>query len=95
MRTSETVPCGSPPRTSTYRLRVGDVTNTTDFEAELDPTARAGSVAQALARQVELPSDVPWGLRDDRGTFLDDERQIGEQVAADARVTLTPKSHLG
>ncbi len=95
MRIPETVPSGAPPRTSAFRLQVTDVTGSTAFEAELDPSARAGSVAQLLARQVELPSDVPWGLRDDRGSFLDDERQIGEQVAADARVTLTPKTHLG
>ena len=85
----------APPRSSSYRLRVTDVTGTLDFEADVQPDTPAGAVAQTLAEQVELPSDVPWALRDDRGSFLDDERQVGEQVAADARVTLTPKTHLG
>jgi hypothetical protein len=66
-----------------------------ELETELQPSVPAGAVAQTLAEQMEMPSDVPWALRDDRGAFLDDDRQIGDQVESDARVTLTPKTHLG
>ncbi len=96
MSIMETEPIvAAPPRRSPLRLRVGDITGSLEAEAEFQPDVPAGAVAQTLARQMELPSDVPWALRDDRGAYLDDDRQIGEQIAADARVTLTPKTHLG
>jgi hypothetical protein len=63
--------------------------------ADMQPSVPAGAVALTLAQRMELPTDVPWALRDDRRAFLDDERQIGEQLEADAKVTLTPKTHLG
>jgi hypothetical protein len=85
----------APPRNTPFRLQATDVTGSLDIELDLQPDVPAGAVAQALAQQMELPTDVPWALRDERGAFLDDARQIGEQVTADARVTLTPKSHLG
>jgi hypothetical protein len=76
-------------------LRVIDVTGTLEMEAELQPTVPTGAAARTLAERMELPTDVPWALRDDRGAFLDDERQLGEQLETGARVTLTPKTHLG
>lgn len=85
----------APPRSTSFRLRATDVTGTLEIEADLQPDVPAGAVAQTLAQRMELPTDVPWALRDDRGTFLDDERQIGQQIEADAKVTLTPKTHLG
>ena len=51
---------------------------------------------------MQLPTDVAWALRNDRGAFLDDERPIGEALdggalegEATVTVTLTPKTHLG
>jgi hypothetical protein len=39
---------------------------------------------------------VPYGLRDDStGAFLDDAKPIGEQIGPNAKVTITPKTHLG
>ncbi|HOX04416.1 MAG TPA: hypothetical protein P5555_19320 [Candidatus Paceibacterota bacterium] len=84
-----------PLRDRAFRLRAADVTGTLEIEADLQPDVPAGAVAQTLAQRMELPADVPWALRNSRGAFLDDERQIGEQIEADARVTLTPKTHLG
>lgn len=83
----------APPRA--LRLRAIDVTGMTELESEFQPEAAAGAVAATLARQMELPEDVPWGLRDQRGGFLDDERQIGEQVQADSLLTVVPRTHLG
>ena len=82
-------------RPKAIRLRATDVTGSLEIETDLEPSMAAGTVARTLAQQMELPSDVPWALRNDRGAFLDDERQIGEQLDAEARVTLTPKTHLG
>jgi hypothetical protein len=86
-----------PPRSPSFRLRVTDATESLELETDLQPDAPAGAVAQSLAQRMELPTDVPWALRDDRGAFLDDERQIGEQLdtTSNPRVTLTPKTHLG
>ena len=86
----------APPRSSSFRFRATDITGSLEMDvADLQPSVPAGAVAQTLAQRMELPSDVPWALRDDRGAFLDDERQIGEQLEANAKVTLTPKTHLG
>jgi len=52
-------------------------------------------VAQTLAARMELPTNVPWALRNDQGMFLDDTQEIGAQIEQDARLTLTPKAHLG
>jgi len=82
--------------TEPLRFHATDVTGMLDMEvADLQANVPAGAVAQTLAQRMELPTNVPWALRDDRGAFLDDEREIGEQIAADAKVTLTPKTHLG
>jgi len=45
---------------------------------------------------MSLPADVPWALRDDGSSaYLDSERPIGDQIEPGARVTITPKTHLG
>ena len=85
----------APPRAGLFRLRATDVPGSLEIEAELQTSVPACAAARSLAQSLDLPSDVPWALRDDRGAYLDDERQIGEQIEADAKVTLTPKTHLG
>lgn len=80
---------------SSLRFRVTDVTGSLELDAELQPDVPAGAAARTLAQRMELPSDVPWGLRNEVGAFLDDERQIGEQARAQELLTLTPKTHLG
>ena len=95
MSSNETDTLRATPRSSAFRLRAIDVTGTLEMEADLQPTVPAGAAARTLAQRMELPTDVPWALRDDRGAFLDDERQLGEQLETGARVTLTPKTHLG
>ncbi len=94
---TENLLTASPPPSS-VRLRATDVTEMLEIEAELPRNVPAAAVAQTLAQRLELPADVPWALRDERGTFLEDEREIGEQLPAaetEARVTLTPRTHLG
>jgi hypothetical protein len=91
----DTETLATDPRPQSLRIRATDVTGSLEIDAELPSGVPAGAVARLLAQRMELPSDVPWALRDDRGEFLDDERQLGAQLDADARVTLTPKTHLG
>jgi len=86
----------SPRWRSPLRFRATDVTESHDVEVEdLDGDLPAGEVAQTLAARMELPTNVPWALRNDEGSFLDETQEIGAQVEEDARLTLTPKAHLG
>ena len=79
------------------KFRASDVTGThvtdvSDFDSELG----AGAAARTLAARMELPTNVPWALRDDRtGNYLDEQRSLGEQIESEARLTLSPKTHLG
>lgn len=90
-------PVAAPPRwPSVLRFRATDVTESHDIEVEdLDRSISAGEVAQMLAARMELPTNVPWALRNDEGSFLDETQEIGAQIEEDAHLTLTPKAHLG
>jgi hypothetical protein len=82
--------------TPTVRFRASDVTRTRDLPVEVQGGLPAGAVARSLARRMNLPDDVPWALRDDSSCLvLDEGRSIGEQLGPDARLTVTPKTHLG
>ena len=83
------------PRPDLFRLRATDVTGSMEIEADLQASLPAAAVAQSLAQRMQLPSDVTWALRSDRGAFLEDDQQIGEQLQDNANVVLTPKTHLG
>ncbi len=96
-----TEPMAAPARaakpTNGFRFQATDVTNTHVIDAtDVARDTPTSAVAQALAARMELPPDTSWALRDDRtGNYLDDQRAIGEQIESEARLTLTPKAHLG
>ena len=82
--------------TPTLSLHVTDVTGTRNLPVEVQRGLPAGAVARSLAARMRLDVSVPWALRDDAScTYLDDELPIGDQLEAEARATLTPKTHLG
>jgi hypothetical protein len=83
--------------TATLSFRATDVTGTQTLEAsDVEYGLPAGVVASALVDGMSLPTNVAWALRDDTTTvYLDDTRPIGEQIAPDAQLTLTPRAHLG
>ena len=93
----------APPTSGTgnygFRFEVSDVTGTHQSVMDgrdVQRSTPAGAVAQAVAARMDLPQNVPWALRDDAsGNYLEDQRAIGEQIESDARLTLTPKTHLG
>ena len=73
-----------------------DVTGTHEARASrIQRGLPAQAVASALAARMSLPGNVPWTLHDSSGAFLDDSRPIGDQVGPGARLTVTPKTHLG
>ena len=89
-------PAIAASRRSSVRFRATDVTESHDVDVEdMDSRIPAGEVAQTLAQRMDLPTTVPWTLRNDQGVFLDDTKDIGAQVEEDARLTLTPKAHMG
>jgi hypothetical protein len=91
----DSLAAAAPPRRS-FQFRATDVTGSVELDvADVQRQTPAGAVAQSLAQRMDLPLNVPWALRDDRGTFLDDDKEIGDQVEANAQLTLTPKTHLG
>jgi hypothetical protein len=82
---------------ATFDFEATDVTGTRTVVARgVQRTLPAGAVANALANRMSLPTNVPWALRDETtSVFLDDTTAIGDQIGPDARVTVTPKTHLG
>ena len=85
------------PERSEFSFEVTDVTGSqTVVASEVPPSISAGAVALALADRMSLPTDVPWTLRDERSAaFLDENVAIGDQIGDEARLTITPKTHLG
>jgi hypothetical protein len=87
----------SSPSTATLDIFASDVTGTQSVDAKaIQSTLPVSAVTTSLAALMQLPENVPWGLRDDlTSRFLDDERSIGDQLEPGSSVTVTPKTHLG
>ena len=81
----------------TFSFEASDVTGTqTVVASDVQRVLPAGAVARSLAAWMKLPENVPWALRDEStSAFLEEERPIGEQIQPGAKVTVTPKTHLG
>ncbi len=86
-----------PEAADTFSFEASDVTGTqTVVASDVQRVLPAGAVARSLAAWMKLPDNVPWALRDETtSAFLDEERPIGEQIRPGAKVTVTPKAHLG
>ena len=82
-------------KSDVFSLTAVDVTGSFEVEAQPQPALPAGVVARALAARLSLPDNVPWGLHDGEGTFLQDDVPISEQIESGAKVTVVPKAHLG
>jgi len=96
---TEQVAAARRPRNGTFRFHARDVTGTHDMEVtDIQRGTPSGAVAQSLAARMDLPTNVPWSLRNDRtGVWLQDDVALDEQVRDEsaAELTLTPKAHLG
>ncbi len=81
---------------TTIRFEATDVTGTHTAVAHVQRSLPTEAVVDSLVKQMTMPENVPYGLRDDTtGRFLDDATPIGEQLTPESRTTLTPKTHLG
>lgn len=84
------------PMPDVLRFRAVTVTGSQELPVEVGADASVRSVAESIAVRMQLPGDVPWALRDDSNSvYLDDDRPIGDQLDADARVAIAPRTHLG
>lgn len=77
-------------------FRATNVIGSRELPIEVGRELSAGDVTDVIVNRMSLPDDVTWVLRDDRSSaFLDESRPIGDQIEPGARVTVTPKTHLG
>ena len=93
-----TVAAPGGPVAPTLTFDVTDVTGTHSAVAsDVQASLPAGAVARSLASSLRLPDNTPWTLRNEAtGAYLDDAAPIGDQIEqTGARVTVTPKAHLG
>jgi hypothetical protein len=73
-----------------------DVTGTNVVEATgVQPSLPAGAIARSLASKMDLPGDVPWGLRSQSSVHLDEDVAIGDQIETGSQITIFPRTHLG
>jgi hypothetical protein len=95
MKTEVATPSGGGP-TEAMLLHATNVTGSQQISVEVGPELSVRSVTDAIAARMALPGDVAWTLRsDDSSVYLDDGSPIGDQIAPGARVSITPRSHLG
>lgn len=84
------------PSSELFPIRARNVMGTQELPLEVDRGLPAGDLTRSIVNLMALPEDVVWDLRDDRSSaFLDDSRPVGDQVEPGARLTVTPKTHLG
>lgn len=64
---------------------------------DMPAAAPVGEVARSLANRLNLPANVSWSLRNDRGgDYLKDDADLGKEIPAEgAKLTITPRTHLG
>ncbi|MFQ5503610.1 MAG: hypothetical protein ACE5F1_02305 [Planctomycetota bacterium] len=76
-------------------IHASNVTGSSAIEVSFQRSMPAQAVADSLASMMHLPRDVPWAIRDDSSATYLDDKPIGEQLAPGAKVTISPKTHLG
>ncbi len=91
------MPAAGPAPVGTVSFEAQNVTETDLVSVSGVPASLpASAVAESLAARMSLPQNEPWALREDStGAYLDDDKPIGEQIQPGARVTVTPRGHLG
>ncbi len=66
-----------------------------EFDA-VDGHRSAGEVALSVASAMDLPTNVPWSLRDQqRARMLEQEAPLGGQIDTGSELVVIPRSHLG
>jgi len=95
--TSESV-TSSAARTGKVSFTARDITGLHEVTVtDMPAAAPVSDVARSLANRLNLPPNVPWSLRNDRsGEYLKDDADLASQVPEEgAKLTITPRTHLG
>ena len=98
MTTVEVLPTTRASGPGTVSLTARDIAGLNEITVtDMPGAAPVGDVARSLANRLNLPTDVPWSLRNDRsGEYLKDDADLASQVPeAGAKFTITPRTHLG
>ena len=82
---------------TTLSFHAYDVTGSFSVNAaDIQGALPVGAVASSVAAMMHLPENVPYALRDDFSSeYLDNSMPIGDAIKSGARLTITPKTHLG
>ena len=82
---------------TTLSFQAFDVTGSFSVDAtDIQGTLPVSTGAATVATMMHLPENVPYALRDDFSSqYLDDSMPIGNAIKPGARLTITPKTHLG
>ena len=82
---------------TTLSFQAFDVTGSFSVDlTEIQGALPVSTVAATVATMMHLPENIPYALRDDLSTqYLDDSMPIGDAIQPGARLTITPKTHLG
>jgi len=86
-----------PPLVDPLAFVATDVTGLRRLEFDsIDGHRTAGEVAMSVASAMDLPTNVPWSLRDQkRARMLEQETPLGGQIDAGTELVVIPRSHLG
>lgn len=100
MTTHELAGTALPPpgALGTVSFTARDITGSHEVTVSDMPAATpVGDVARSLANRLNLPANVAWSLRNDRtGDYLKDDADLASQVPEQgAKLTITPRTHLG
>ncbi len=84
------------PEAGKIRIRANNVTGTREIEISVDPNLRTDDVTGVLIDELMLPDTTTYVMRDeDSSRYLVGDNAIGDEITTDARVTVTPRTHLG
>ncbi len=83
------------PADPMIRFTANSVTGAQGVDVQFQRTTPSSAVARSLAEMLGMPSDVPYGLRDDGSSVYLDDKPIGDQIEPGATLSVTPKAHLG
>jgi len=85
------------PVVDPLRFSASDVTglHTLDFDG-VDGHRLTSDVAMSVAEMMQLPTNVPYAIRDDESArMLAEDVALGSQINPGARLVVIPKVHLG
>jgi len=96
--TTEVLPTTRSVGPGTVSFTARDITGLNEITVtDMPGAAPVVDVARSLANRLNLPTDVPWSLRNDRsGEYLKDDADLASQVPEKgSKLTITPRTHLG